>query len=126
MNTKPYPICGSAATIDAGTACGQCGCDLPPTEASDTSEPIPQAPTLVNSGVGTGELVRALHRSIIGIGWTDLGTAYGLICVGSLMIDAGRPWGGCWAMMLGVMVFLKAPRPNANRQTTPHSTHANE
>lgn len=36
MNTKPCPTCGSTATIDSGKACGQCGCDLPLAEASDS------------------------------------------------------------------------------------------
>jgi hypothetical protein len=57
-------------------------------------------------------LVRAFHFFVVGTGWTDLGVATALIVCGSLSCDAGHGWRGFWCFMLGIMVYVKAPRPN--------------
>jgi hypothetical protein len=63
-------------------------------------------------GVALWRWVRALHAWIIGIGWTDLGTAFALIVVGNICLDDGHAWRGLWCWGLGLTIYFKAPRPN--------------
>ena len=60
--------------------------------------------------------VRALHAWIMGIGWTDLGTAFALIVVGGICLGDGHLWRGLWCWMLGITVYVRAPRPNDTDQ----------
>ena len=64
-------------------------------------------------------LVRALHAWIMGIGWTDLGTAFALIVVGNICLGDGHPWRGLWCWMLGITVYVRAPRPNGGDVARP-------
>ena len=66
--------------------------------------------------VGCGRLVRATHRFIIGIGWTDLGTAFALILIGGDCLKDGRSLCGLWCWMLGITIYIRAPRPNAKSE----------
>lgn len=63
-------------------------------------------------GVGCGALVRALHRWITRIGWTDLGTAFALYVLGQMSLADGHAWRGIFCFMIGVTVYVRAPRPN--------------
>lgn len=66
--------------------------------------PIPAEPVVMPG------LVARLWNYFGCVGWTDLGTAYALILCGGLVMSNGRPWAGLFAMVIGVIVFLKAPR----------------
>lgn len=61
-------------------------------------------------------LVRALHAWIIGIGWTDLGVAFALISIGADRIGDGFIWHGLWCWMLGIAIYVRAPRPNVKAE----------
>lgn len=64
-------------------------------------------------GVALWRWVRALHAWIMGIGWTDLGVAFALVSIGADSIGDGFVWHGLWCWMLGITIYVRAPRPNA-------------
>ena len=66
--------------------------------------------------------VRALHAWIMGIGWTDLGTAFALVSIGADSIGDGFVWHGLWCWMLGITVYVRAPRPNGSHEPCPPKT----